>query len=315
MVESGIRPRGRVVTDLAGGREAGMRHRARGIVEIDLVTMNAEGSGDVVIAELRVVAICAGARRHGVHTRQLEAFIRVVEHRIGPSNRVVATVTGRGKTSVRNRAGRTVEIRLVAINAGRRGDVVIAKLRIVAIRAGARWICVRICQRESRRVSKCRPQPGRGAVMALCAVGRVIRLRVIRVGRAVVIRLMTENAGCRRNVVIAELRVVAIAAQPWRHRVHVGQRECRRMVERGAQPAAGAAMTLRAVGREVRLCVIGIGRAVVVRLMTENAGRGRDVVIAKLRVVAIGAGTRRHSVHARQRESGAVVIERRIEPR
>ena len=72
-------------------------------------------------------------------------------------------------------------------------------------------------------------------------------------------------------------------------------------------------MTLRAVGREVRRYVIGIGRALEIHHVTANAGGvGQVVVVVD---VTIGALARWHRVQASQREvRHCVVIELRVQP-
>ena len=64
VIELAIRPLNGVVTLFAGGREAGMRHRALGVLVVGLVTRNASRDRDVVV----VIDVTVGtrARRHSM---------------------------------------------------------------------------------------------------------------------------------------------------------------------------------------------------------------------------------------------------------
>ena len=131
VIELGIRPLDRVVTLLAGGGEAGVRHRSLRIVEVVLVTRNTSGNGDGVIVV--DVAVGASPRRHRMGANQRKSGLRVIEFAIRPLDRVVALLAGCREAGVRHRTGRTAEILLMARNARsvRDAEVVID----VAVRA------------------------------------------------------------------------------------------------------------------------------------------------------------------------------------
>ena len=83
------------------------------------------------------------------------------------------------------------------------------------------------------------------------------------------------------------------------------------VVEVCAGPAAGV-MALLAGLREARSHVVGIGGALEICQVTRNAGVRRQIVIVV--DVAIGARTRRHRMHAGQREVYCGVVESRRRP-
>src|SRR6201993_2196421 len=133
---------------------------------------------------------------------------------------------------------------------------------------------------------------------------------VHRSGRIVVIRLVAGDASGGSQIVI--IVDVAIGTGSRRHGVTAGEREPgRAVVKRGIEPGAGA-VALVAGLREIRADVIGIGRSLVILQVARNAGRAVQAVVVV--DVAIGAGARRNRVQSGQRESGAVVVKRGIEP-
>ena len=150
--------------------------------------------------------------------------------------------------------------------------------RVVALRALQRG--VRSAQSEARgRVVERRPQPVRGR-MALIAGRRESGLRVVRIGRPVVIRLMALDAGRAGEAIRsarAERRVVALLAL--QRRVRPSKREARRsVIKRRAGPVRGAVAGLAGL-RESGLHVTRVCGAVVIRLVARVASRaGRQVV-------------------------------------
>jgi hypothetical protein len=83
------------------------------------------------------------------------------------------------------------------------------------------------------------------------------------------------------------------------------------VIKRGIEPGAGAVALVAAL-REIRSDVIRIRRSLEILEVARNAGvRGQIVVVVD---VAVGSGARRHRVHSGEREAGAVVIKRGIEP-
>ena len=128
--------------------------------------------------------------------------------------------------------------------------------------------------------------------------------------RIVVIRLMARDAGGGGQVVIVV--DVTIGTGTRRHGVTAGEREPGAVViERGVEPGASA-VALFAGLREIRGDVIGIGGSLEILQVAAHAGRGVEVVVVV--DMAVGAGARRNGVQAGEREPGAVVIERGIEP-
>ena len=185
-----------------------------------------------------------------MHPRQLKSCARVVEHSIGPLNRVVAGFTGRRECSrnVIHGRQRGVVIVLMARNARRAGEVVV----IVDVTVGALpWRNRMVSgQRESGAVVvKGRVEPRRG-VVALIAGLREVRRHVVGIRRSLVILQVAAHASIGGEVVIVV--DVAIAALPRRNGMHSGQREIRGVVvERRIRPRHGV-VTLLAGLREVR---------------------------------------------------------------
>ena len=106
------------MAELAGRREARVRHRTFRIVEIGLVARNAERAVQVVV--IVDVAVGARPRRNRMGTRQREAGLRVIELAIRPLDCVMTLLAGRREARVRHRTFRVVVVGLVATDAGRR---------------------------------------------------------------------------------------------------------------------------------------------------------------------------------------------------
>ena len=83
------------------------------------------------------------------------------------------------------------------------------------------------------------------------------------------------------------------------------------MIERRVHPVRGVVALVTSL-REIRSNVIRVGRSLVVLQMARDAGRAVQSVIVVN--VAIGASPRRNGMKSGQRETGAVMIERRIRP-
>ena len=160
------------------------------------------------------------------------------------------------------------------------GVVVIA---VVTGRAIARDRCVGpvqrivvVVDRESGGFPAWRGGVAHGAIR-----GDVER-HVVRVGALVVIRVVTAVAGVRGVGEIAVVTRVAIAGNG---NMRARERINGVVIESGRRPAC-LCVAQRAIRRELRSGVIGIGRLVVIRVVTAVAGVGRIVVIA---VVTSGA--------------------------
>jgi len=125
VIELAIGPLDRVVTLLARGGEADVRHRALRVVKVLLVATDAGAYGEVVV--VIDVTVGALARRHGMRTAQREPGGAVVEGCIQPAGGVVTLLTG--LREIRRhviRIRRALEIFQVAGHAGRARQVVIA---------------------------------------------------------------------------------------------------------------------------------------------------------------------------------------------
>ena len=204
--------------------------------------------------------------------------------------------------------GRAVVIILVARHAGCAGQVVIVV--DVAIGALPGRNRVGAGQRKSGAVViEGRVQPGSRAV-ALIAALRKVRRYVIGIGCSLIVRQVARHAGRAGEVVI--VIEVAIGALPRRHCMHARERKSSAvMVEGGIQPRSRVVALVAAL-REVRGHVIRVCRSLVVLQMARDASRAGQVVVVV--DVAIGALTRRHGVHARQRKVSRIVVKRRVRP-
>ena len=134
-------------------------------------------------------------------------------------------------------------------------------------------------------------------------MARVCRLIVVVRVAAVAIRR-------QRSVVVVD---VTVGTDARRYLMRTGEGEgCVVVIERGVRPNIGVVAEF-ARRRESSRLVGWIIRARVVFLMARVA----ECAVQRIVVVdvAIGALPRRHRVGARQRESRAVVIESRIQPR
>ena len=149
MIEGGVRPCGRVMAQLARGREAGRGVgwiRSGGVIL--LMARVAQRAGEVVV--IVDVAIRALARRYRVHPRQREAGRSVVKLAVGPEHRVMAVFAGSWESGVRNGRGGARVVFLVARVAQRAGQVVV--IVDVAICTLTRRSGMRSGQGEARAV-------------------------------------------------------------------------------------------------------------------------------------------------------------------
>lgn len=134
------------------------------------------------------------------------------------------------------------------------------------------------------------------------------RLSVVRIGGSLIVLLVARIAGGGQSRVHAT-RVTALAAQ---RRVRAGQRKRGLVVIKLRPGPACCAVTHRAVGREPRLSMVGIRRALVVLYVTSGA-RSRRSRKPSIHVTLL-AGHR--LVRARQGElRKSIVVKRRGLPR
>ena len=132
-----------------------------------------------------------------------------------------------------------------------------------------------------------------------------------RIGRACVVLLVARIA--ERAVEVVVIVDVAVGAQARRNSMRSRQLEASGGVVKRTVAPLDRVMAGFACSRKRRRDVIhGRERVVVVVLMARHACRAAQVVVVV--DMAIGALPRRHRMRSRQRKSGAVVIERRIEP-
>jgi len=271
------------------------------------VARDACRAGQVVI--IVDVAIGAQARRNRVIPRERESGAVVIERRVRPSACAMARIASLGE--VRGhviRIGRALVILQVATHASCRVQAVV--VIDMAVGAGPRRNRVQAREGETgARMIKRRVHPVR-RVMAGIASLREIRRHVVGIGRSLVILQVATHASCRvQAVVVVDMAVGA--GSRW-HRVHSRESETgARMIKRRVHPVRGVVARIASL-REVRRHVVGIGRSLIVLQVATDAGRTGQVVIVV--DVAIGAGPRRHRVQTSQREPGAGVIKRGIQP-
>ncbi len=180
---------------------------------------------------------------------------------------------------------------------------VVARIRMTG---GADPIRIPVVDREVR-VIESRSCPSRRG-MASRARSRETRRCVIRIRRAVVVRLVATHARCRQRRVV----VVHVAIGAGHGRVRTGQRERRRVViERRSAPVCCAVAGI-ARRRETYLRVVGIGRRSVVLLVARHARsvRARQSVVA----VHVARAAGRRGMRARQREAGGRMVECPVAP-
>ncbi len=310
VIECAIGPQDCVVAAFAGRRESrgDVIHRRSRVVVIRLVTRYAGRARQVVIVV--DVAIGAEARRHGMGAGQREAGAGVVEGGVRPKSRVVARIARLREIGADVVwAGGSLIILQVAGHA--RCAVQVVVVIDVAIRADARRHGVRTGERKSGVVVIERSvQPTGGVVTGLAGL-REIRADVVRSRRSLEI---LEVAGDASRAVQAVVVIdVAIGASPRWHGVRARERESRRgVIERCIQPTCGVVAGIASL-REIRADVVRARGRLKVLQVARDAGRAGQVVIVV--DVAIGAGARRHGVHAGQRKPRGGVIESRIGPR
>ena len=233
------------------------------------------------------------AVNRGMRSGERERGVVVVKRRSGPCSCGVARVAG-GREACGCMIGvcGAVPVSLVAaVTRSRQRCVVVVG---VALRAGDRRM--RTCQREPRVVVIERRRAPTTRRMADRAVGREARRYVVRIRCAAVVGLVARvtSRGCVGVV------VVRVALRAGQRRMHARQRIIRvlRVVEVDVCPIrCGVARVAR--GWEASRSVVGIRRAVPIRLMATEArcGQSRVVVIS----VALRAGDR--GVRARQWEN------------
>ena len=146
--------------------------------------------------------------------------------------------------------------------------------------------------------------------VALLAGLREIRSHVVGTGCALEIRQMATHARRSGNAVVVV--DVAVCALPRWHRVHPRERKSSGVVVECRVCPVVRAMALLACLRETRGDVIGIRRTLEILQVAAHACVGANCVVVV--DMAIGARTRRYSVHSREREIRKVVVEGRIHP-
>ncbi len=295
------------MAELAGGRETGVGHGAVGTGEILLMARNAGSVRDAVVID----AVAVGARpwRNRVRSGQGESGFRVVERRRLPRRSAMADLA-----TLREAARhviwirRSLEVRQVASHAGRTGQVVAAKFRVVAVAALARGYGVHPRQGEAGcAVIELAIHPSRG-VMTLFTGRRETGVGH-GTGRTGEILLVARNAGGIRDVVVVV--DVAVDAHPRRVLMHARQGKAGlRMIELAVCPLHRV-MTVFATRGET-LVRHRTGRVIEILLVARNTSRAGEV--ESVVHMAVGAHPGRVRVPPSQRESHRVVIELRIQP-
>ncbi len=260
VVEGRSEPRRSVVALLAGLREI-RRHvvRIRRPLVILQVTRHAGRIRDVVIVV--GVAVSALSRRHGVHSRQREGRLRVIEHRRLPGRGGMADLTSLGDLSLGViRIARSLVILQVTRHASGTGEVVI----VIGVTIGAlAWRRhMRSGQREvHQRVIEGRRLPGDRGVALLASLGEVSRDVIGVRGPLKIFQVARYAGGAGQVVVVVD---VAIHALSGRHGVSSRQGEShRRVIELGVQPVIES-VTGFAGRRELAGDVIRVGSLLVI---------------------------------------------------
>jgi len=201
---------------------------------------------------------------------------------------------------------RSLEIRQVAGNARRTGDVVVAKFCVVAIRALPRRNGVRAGQNKvHHRVIESGRGPGHRG-MALRAVRREVGRDVIRVRGALEIFEVAGNTGGAGEVVV--IVDVAIHALARRHCMATGQRKsCRRVIELRIQPVV-CRMAGFAGSRKFAGDMVGIGGPSEVRRVAGIALRGHRLKLAVRHSLVAGIAVHGR-VRAGQREPVVMLLD------
>jgi len=292
---------------LASRREPS-RHmwRVVGVIEIGLVTTDA---GRVRTRQVVVtIDMALRALQRKVRTGQGEARGRVIEGCIAPRGRVVTILTSCRELRLHvARVVGVVKVGLVATHADsvRRGQLVVAIH--VALHALHREV-------ESSegpacgRVIEGRVAPGR-SVVAILTSRWELRLHVAWVIGVIEVGLVATDAGGIRAGQVVVAIDVALATE--KRGVGARQRESRGGVIEARVAPIGGAVALFASLRHVRLHVIGLRSALVVVQVAGHAGRVRQVVV----VIDVALRTLQRRVRTGQRETGAVMVESRIQPR
>ena len=195
--------------------------------------------------------------------------VAVIERGPGPAVDRVACIALVGEPRLHVvRIGRALEIRLMTGIASRRGPMIDAGA--VALVTGPSGVAP---GQGEKRMVEVRWPPGADRVACIALV-REARLRVVRVGRALIVRLMARIA--KRRGPMIDAVTVALVTGP--SGVAPGQGE-KRVVEvrrpPGADRVAGGALV-----REARLDVVRVGRCLVIPLMAGIAERRRPMVDA-----------------------------------
>ena len=216
-----------------------------------------------------------------MRARQREGCVVVIECRPGPRCRGVAGIAG-GREARRRviRIGGPVPVCLVAAVARRWAALCSCCWCGTAVQASV--VCAPGERKRRVVVIERRGAPAAGRV-ADRAVGRESRRDVIRIRRPVEVRLVARVARGRRVGVV----VVRVALRAGQRRVHARQRivgvQC--VIEVDVRPV-GRCVAGIARGGEARSRMVGIRRAVPIRLVAAEAGCGQR------RVVVVGVALR-----------------------
>ena len=128
------------------------------------------------------------------------------------------------------------------------------------------------------------------------------------IGRRVILLVARVTRSASQVVVVVD---VAVRALPRRHGVRSSQWETRSRVVELAVGPEHRVVTAFAGGREAGMGNGRRGASIIVLVAGVTRSAGQVVVVVDM---TIGALSRRHGVRSRQRESGAVVVESRIQP-
>ena len=247
-------------------------------------------------------------RRHRVRTAQNESGGRVIELAIRPGHGVMTLRAGCRETGVRHRRCGLVVVRLMATDAGGRGDVEVVV--DVTVRTLSRRNCVRTAERESSgRVIELRVRPLH-RIVALLTRSRESGVRHWAYRIVEVVLMAADACGARNIEIVIDVAICTLARG---NGVRTGQRKTGlRVIESRRLPGCGGVAGFASLCESTAHVIRVRGSLEIFQVTRHAGGAGQVVVVID---VAIGALPRRNRMRARQHKIHRGVIEFRRLPR